>query len=430
MKEFFYPTLNERQFKTVLPNGLRVLVQPRKGFSKKIAYFVTDFGSIHTNFTLDGQQMRVPDGVAHYLEHKLFDMPEGDVTEAFSALGAIPNAFTSNDMTAYFFTCTDHFEQCLELLLKFVSTPYFTEESVAKEQGIIAQEIGMNLDNPYYMCYVNLMEMMYRNHPVTVSVLGSEESIARITPQILRDCHRAFYNPSNMLLCVVGDVDPEAVAAMAERVLGNDPVPTVERQRHWDEDMTCKESYRQMNMQVASKGFQMGFKCEPIPKGEDGFRAEVVAALALEALVGESSALYLKLYEEGTIDSSFGASFDTLEDLAMVTLGGDAEDPETIRDAVIEEARRIAREGISPEDLQRLKRSAMGRRLRRLDNFDGMCYQLSVYHLLDYDYLEFPKVYEKITEDELRQFLERVFTYERCAISVVLPLEQGEAYES
>ena len=430
MKEFFYPTLDERQFKKVLPNGLRVLVQPRKGFNKKIAYFVTDFGAIHTNFTMDGQQMCVPGGVAHYLEHKLFDMPEGDVTEAFSALGAMPNAFTSYDMTAYFFTCTDHFEQCLELLLKFVSTPYFTEESVAKEQGIIGQEIGMNLDNPYYMCYVNLIEMMYRNHPVTVPVLGSEESIARITPQILRDCHRAFYNPSNMLLCVVGDVDPQAVAAMAEQVLGSDPGPKVERQRHWDEDMTCKESYREIKMQVASKGFQMGFKCEPIPNGEDGFRAEVVAALALETLVGESSALYLKLYEEGTIDSSFGASFDTLEDLAMVTLGGDAEDPETIRDAVIEEARRIAREGISPEDLQRLKRSSMGRRLRRLDNFDGVCYQLSAYHLLDYDYLEFPEVYEKITEDEIREFLSRVFTSERCAISVVQPLEQGEAYES
>ena len=430
MKEFFYPTLDERQFKKVLPNGLRVLVQPRKGFNKKIAYFVTDFGAIHTNFTMDGQQMCVPGGVAHYLEHKLFDMPEGDVTEAFSALGAMPNAFTSYDMTAYFFTCTDHFEQCLELLLKFVSTPYFTEESVAKEQGIIGQEIGMNLDNPYYMCYVNLIEMMYRNHPVTVPVLGSEESIARITPQILRDCHRAFYNPSNMLLCVVGDVDPQAVAAMAEQVLGSDPGPKVERQRHWDEDMTCKESYREIKMQVASKGFQMGFKCEPIPNGEDGFRAEVVAALALETLVGESSALYLKLYEEGTIDSSFGASFDTLEDLAMVTLGGDAEDPETIRDAVIEEARRIAREGISPEDLQRLKRSSMGRRLRRLDNFDGVCYQLCAYHLLDYDYLEFPEVYEKITEDEIREFLSRVFTCERCAISVVQPLEQGEAYES
>ena len=423
MKEFFYPTLDERQFKTVLPNGLTVLVQPRKGFSKKIAYFVTDFGSIHTNFKMDGREMCVPDGVAHFLEHKLFDMPEGDVTEAFSAMGAIPNAFTSNDMTAYFFTCTEHFEECLELLLRFVSTPYFTEESVAKEQGIIAQEIGMNLDNPYYMCYVNLMEMMYRNHPVTVSVLGTEQTIAQITPQILRDCHRAFYNPSNMLLCVVGDVDAKAVADMAERVLGDAENPVVERQRHWDEEMTCLDSYRESRMPVASPGFQMGFKCEPVPKGEEGFRAEVVGAMALEALVGESSALYLKLYEEGIIDGSFGASFDTLESLAMVSMGGDAEKPEVIRDAVIAEAQRIAREGISHEDLQRLKRSFMGRRLRRLDNFDGLCYQLIACHLTGYDYLEFPKIYEKITENELCAFLSRVFTPERCAISVMLPLE-------
>ena len=423
MKEIFYPTLNERLFKTVLPNGLRILVQPRKGFSRKIAYFVTDYGSVHTNFTMVCEDFRAPDGVAHYLEHKLFDMPEGDVTEAFSAMGAMPNAFTSNGMTAYFFTCTEHFERCLELLLKFVSTPYFTEESVAKEQGIIAQEIDMNLDNPYYMCYVNLMEMMYRNHPARVSVLGSVESISQITPQTLLDCHRAFYHPSNMLLCVVGDVDPQAVAAMAKRVLGNDFAPDVERQRHWDEEMTCPEAYREMKMQVASKGFQMGFKCEPLPNGEEGFRAETVGTLALEALVGESSALYLKLYEEGIIDGSFGASFDTLEDLAMVSMGGDAEQPEVIRDAVLAEAQRIAREGISHEDLQRLKRSAMGRRLRQLDSFDGTCNNLAVYELLDYDFFEFPQIYEKITGEELCEFLRRVFTPERCAVSVVLPLD-------
>ena len=423
MKEFFYPALNERQFKTVLPNGLRVLVLPRKGFSRKVAYFVTDFGALYTNFTLDGTPMRVPDGVAHYLEHKLFDMPEGDVTEAFSAMGAAPNAFTGSGVTAYFFTCTDHFDQCLRLLLEFVSTPYFTEESVAKEQGIIAQEIGMNLDNPYYMCYVNLMEMMYRNHPVTVPVLGTEESIARITPQILRDCHRAFYHPANMLLCVVGDVDPEAVADMAQQVLGDVPIPRVERTEHWDEEMTCPESYRQIKMQVASKGFQMGFKCEPVPHGEAGCRAETVGALALEALVGESSELYQQLYEEGIIDSSFGAGFETLDDLAMVAMGGDAESPEKIRDAVIREAQRIAREGIPQEELQRLKRSYMGRRLRHLDSFDNTCSNVAICGLLDYDYLEFPRIFEEITEAELREFLSRVFTPERCAVSVVLPLE-------
>ena len=430
MKELIYPALDERLYKTVLPNGLRVLVQPRKGFSRKIAYFVTDFGALHTHFTLDGEKMRVPDGVAHFLEHKLFEMPEGDVTEAFSAMGAMPNAYTAPGMTAYFFTCTEHFEQCLRLLLEFVSTPYFTEQSVAKEQGIIAQEIGMNLDNPYYMCYVNLIEMMYRDHPITVPVLGTEESIARITPQILRDCHRAFYHPSNMLLCVVGDVEPEMVSAMAQEILGKECAPAVERQRHWDEEMTVCESYREMRMKVASKGFQMGFKCEPIPDGEEGFRAEVVAELALEALIGESSELYLELYEQGVIDSSFGASFDAMEDLAMVAMGGDAEDLDRIRTAVIDQARKLAAQGISPEELQRLKRSFMGRRLRRLDSFDGTCSNLAVYELLRFDYLQFPHVYEKITEGELLEFLGRVFTEERCAVSVVLPQEEGESHES
>ena len=423
MTEFTYPALGEKLYQTVLPNGLTVMVLPRKGFSRKTAYFVTDFGAVHTSFALDGNQMRVPDGVAHYLEHKLFELPDRDVTAEFAALGAAPNAFTSHDMTAYFFFGTENFEKCLHLLLEFVSTPYFTEESVAREQGIIGQEIGMNLDSPDSRVFENLMRQMYRVHPVSVPILGTVETIAQITPQILYDCHRAFYTPSNMLLCVVGDVDPDTVADIAMEVTGGIEVPDVSRERQWDEEMTCPIPYMEEHMAVAMPTFQLGFKCEPLPKGEAGIRAEIVADLAAEALFGESSELYLKLYEQGLIDTSFGGGFETMDGLSMLMASGDSDDPEAVRDAILAQAKVISEHGISDEDFLRMKRSALGRRLRGLDGFDGTCFRLCAYKLSGYDYFEFPKIYEQVREADIREFLARVVTPERTALSVILPLE-------
>jgi predicted Zn-dependent peptidase len=422
MTEFTYPALGEKLYQTVLPNGLTVMVLPRKGFSRKTAYFVTDFGAVHTSFALDGNQMRVPDGVAHYLEHKLFELQDRDVTAEFAALGAAPNAFTSHDMTAYFFFGTENFEKCLHLLLEFVSTPYFTEESVAREQGIIGQEIGMNLDSPDSRVFENLMGQMYRVHPVSVPILGTVETIARITPQILYDCHRAFYTPSNMLLCVVGDVDPDTVADIAMEVTGSIEAPDVSRVRQWDEEMTCPIPYREEHMAVAMPTFQLGFKCEPLPKGEAGIRAEIVADLAAEALFGESSELYLKMYEQGLIDTSFGGGFETMDGLSLLMASGDSDDPEAVRDAILAQAKVISEQGISDEDFLRMKRSALGRRLRGLDGFDGTCFRLCAYKLSGYDYFEFPKIYEQVRESDIREFLARVVTPERTALSVILPL--------
>ena len=188
MEQLQYPRLGETLYREILPNGLTVLVVPKPGFTRKLVYFATDFGGIHNHFTLDGREVHAPDGVAHYLEHKLFDMPGGrDVSAEFAALGAMTNAFTSYDLTAYYFSCTERFTECLDLLLEYVSTPYFTEESVRKEQGIIGQEIGMDADAPESRVFQNLMNLMYRSHPIRVDVLGTLESIAQITPQDLYD---------------------------------------------------------------------------------------------------------------------------------------------------------------------------------------------------------------------------------------------------
>ena len=427
----FYPALHEELYRAVLPNGLKVLVNRRPDFSKRLAYLAVDYGSIHTDFTVDGRPYQAPAGVAHYLEHKLFDLPGGrDVTEEFALLGGNVNAFTSYDMTAYLFSCTEHFEDCLKLLLEFVCTPYFTKESVEKEQSIIGQEIDMNLDSPDTRCFEGLMGLMYENHPIRTPILGTQESIGNITEQTLYDCHRAFYHPSNMILCVVGDVEGSLVERIARELTPDTPAPQLRRTDVWPEAMKCKEARFLTRMEIAMPMFQIGFKAEPLGKGEAAIRQEIIGDLAAEALFGESSRLYQKLYEEGVIDSSFGGGYETVEGMSMLTIGGDSEEPERVLEALLEQAEQLCTQGIPEEDFLRMKRSAMGRRLRDLDSFDSTCFRLCAYEFSQFDYFRFPGVYAEITEPELRAFLTRVVTPERCAMSVIEPAMEEDDYES
>lgn len=426
MEKKFYPGLSETVCRETLPNGLPVILIPKPGFTRKLAYFVADIGSVHTEFSVDGQKHTVPEGIAHYLEHKLFDMPRGDVTEDFAALGASVNAFTGYDMTAYYFTCTEHFDKCLKLLLEFVSTPYFTQQSVQKEQGIIGQEIDMNEDNPDTKSFELLMQAMYEDHPIREAILGTRDTIAEITPQVLTQCHRAFYRPGNMLLCVVGDVDPAQVRATALEKLPAGPGPHVTAVRSWQEDMTCKTHFVSARMEVAMPMFQLGFKCEPLGSGDTAVRREIVGDLAAEALFGESSPLYLRLYEQGLIDSSFGGGFETIEGMAMLSASGDSENAEAVRDAIIAQAAVIVREGLAPEDFLRMKRSALGRRIRGLDSFDATCFRICAYHFSGFDYFRFPAVYRAVEVTEIQEFLRQVVTSERACLCVIDPLGQEE----
>ena len=424
MEKIYYPEVGETLYKTTLSCGLEVAVLPRPGFTKKLCYFVTDYGSIHTAFTADGRSCTAPAGVAHYLEHKLFDMPGRDITEEFAALGAIPNAFTSYDMTAYYFSCTDYFKENLELLLGFVTTPYFTEESVAKEQGIIGQEIDMNEDSPDNKLFELLVDAMYENHPIRTPILGTRQSIAQITPEVLETCHKAFYRPENMFLCVVGDVEPEEVAALAEAKLQTVSSPVVTARRSWDEPMTVRKDFVTMSMEVAMPMFQLGFKCEPLPDGDEGVRREIVGDLAAEALFGESSRLYLKLYDEGLIDSSFGGGYETIEGMSMLVASGDSEDPAAVRDAILKEAQYLAWIGITEEDFLRMKRSALGRRIRSLDSFESTCFRICAYHFSKFDYFRIPGIYQQITKEEIQKFLQAAVTHERMCMAVITPKEE------
>ena len=428
MKLFAYPKLGEQFYEQKLPNGLCVRVLPKPGFARRYAFLGVNFGSIDTHFTLGGREYRVPDGIAHYLEHKMFDLPEGDATEQFAAHGGSPNAFTSYTMTAYYFDCTEEFEENLRILLRLVTVPYFTPESVEKERGIIAQEIRMYEDSAESRVYEDLFRGMFAVHPVRVPVAGTVESIAEITPQALYDCHAAFYRPGNMILCVAGDVDPEAVVRIARELTPEVSAPLPVRDYGAAEALSCPMPIQQRVMEVGMPTFAFGFKCAP-PAQDALMRREVLGDLAAEILAGESSELYQRLYERGLIDAGFSVGYESVKDACLLSASGDSTDPEAVQRALLSEAAHIAKNGVDPTQFARLVKSALGRRTRDLDSFESICYLMGGSYYFDgVDYLRFPEVYASVTPEDVQRFLAETVQPERAALAVVRPKEGEKDY--
>ena len=420
MKRIDYPELHDGFFEEVLPNGLRVRVLPRPGFARKFAFLAVDFGSNDRDFTLDGQKFHVPAGIAHYLEHKMFDLPEGGAMEQFAAHGGGNNAFTNYSMTAYYVECTEEFEENLKILLRMVTTPYFTPESVEKERGIIAQEIKMYEDSPDSAVFENLFAVMYPKHPISVPIAGSVESIADITPELLYACCRAFYTPQNMMLCVVGDVDAGEVARLA-REFTPAPVPGGVRDTSgWSGAFSC--GTMEKTMEVAMPMFAAGFASDPIAP-EASLRAEIVGDLAAEVLVGESSPLYQRLYEKNLIDSDFSCGFEQVRGVGLLELSGDSEAPDTVISAVVDEAERIVREGVDAAQLERLRRSMIGRRTRELDSFESTCYRMSAYFFEGAEYFDSVRTIQSVTAQDITDFLRTVCRRGRLSVSYIRPKE-------
>lgn len=427
MKKTEYPRLQETVYEEVLPNGLNIRVLQKKDFAKKYAFFATNYGSVDTTFEIGGKWMRSPDGVAHYLEHKMFDMPDESADAVFARDGASPNAFTSYGMTAYYFSCTENFTKNLKTLISFVSTPYFTQESVEKERGIIAQEIRMYEDNAETRVSENLFTALYDHHPVRVPIAGSVESIAEITPQTLYDCHKAFYDPSNMMLCVAGDVDPEEVVRIARELLPQTPGGVSDRSYGEEELLDGEPKTVRMQMDISMPTFEVGFRCEAPKKGEDTIKQEIIGDLAAEILVGESSPLYTRLVEQGLINPDFSAGFESVKGVAMLSAGGDSDDPEQVVEAILQEAERIGREGFEGDLFRRLKKSAIGRRTRDLDSFESICYRMCAYFFDGVDFLRFPEAYDAVDEEQVRQYLRTTVRRERMALSVIDPIKEDES---
>ena len=423
MEKKLYERIGEEVFRATLPNGLPVYIVPKKGFSRKYALFATRYGGMDMRFEKDGQWLDTPAGIAHYLEHKMFDTEEGKALQELAKNGAEPNAFTSNAITCYYFDATEKFYESLEILLSFVSVPYFTDESVQKEQGIIAQEIGMIEDNPEWQVYKQLMQALYHTSPARTPVAGSVESISHITAQTLYDCHKAFYTPANMCLVVVGDVKPERIIAAANQILPAKSGPLIRRDYGAEEELTAAEHFVSAAMEVSMPTFLVGFKCPPQHGGEQQHRFTAIGELACDVLMGESSPLYARLYAEGLINGSFGAAFDLLPGASYVYAGGDSKDPQAVAEAILAEAQRLVSQGVDGDYYRRVVNANFGAALKALNSFESIAVSMAEGCFQGYDPYRFPEVYDSITVEDVLDFLRQNMTRDHMALSVITPKE-------
>ena len=416
-----YPHIGETLYSETLPNGLRLRVIPKRGFRSRYAVLAVNYGGAHRRFTVDGQSVETPAGVAHFLEHKMFDLPEGDnAVDRLTANGADPNAFTADGITCYYFQCTERFEENLRLLLHFVSTPWFTEETVQKEQGIIGQEIRMCEDSPGSAVYEDLLGQLYAHHPIRERIVGTVESIAQITAETLYDCHKVFYAPCNMCLCVEGDVDPEEIARIACEELPAACGSVPEADFGEPEGPLPLERVHRRQMDVSAPQFLIGAKIAPAPAGEEALRQRLVSSLALRQLVGASSDFYNKLYAEGLLNRDFDAEIEFTAGTGILLLGGESSDPEAVLRALEEELAKVSRQGLDPVRFERAKRASFGARLRGLEDFEGVCISLAESLFDGYCSLDATELLQGVTRAECEAFL-RELSPERLALSIIEP---------
>lgn len=423
MDKLEYTALGQTLYHSVLPNGLNVYVDVRPEYGKQFAFFATRYGGMDVRFRgEDGEWMDTPAGVAHFLEHKTFDTKDGNALQTMAANGADPNAFTTGSMTGYYFDGVRGFEENLRTLLSFVSEPWFTPESVDKEQGIIAQEIRMYEDDPASEVYERLKRAMYVYHPARVSTVGTVESIAQITADTLYQCHRAFYRPGNMVLCAAGDIDPQRVADIAREILADMPTTAAEADYGQPEPAGAGKRYTRRTMPVSIPLFALGFKGAAAQKGQ-GLRQRLVAELVCDVLFSPSAPLYNRLYEQRLINGSFGSYYDARPGCAMMIAEGESRDPERVRDEVLKEAARLAEGGINQELWERLKRAAYGAMVRRLNSMEDTCIELAEAHFEGEEYLGFPQVFQSIERCHGEMLLREWFTEARTVLSVIAPEE-------
>ncbi|MGM9945326.1 MAG: EF-P 5-aminopentanol modification-associated protein YfmH [Lysinibacillus sp.] len=430
MQTIEFKQLDETLYYKKLENGLDVYILPKKGFSKTFVTFTTKYGSIDRTFVPLGEKeaITVPDGIAHFLEHKMFEKEEGDVFQKFSELGAQANAFTSFTRTAYLFSATDHLYKNTETLLDFVQQPYFTEETVEKEKGIIGQEITMYDDLPDWRLYFGTIENMYHKHPVKIDIAGTIQSIDKITADHLYTCYNTFYHPSNMLLFVVGAVDPTEMMAIIEANQGKKqfPEPTPIERIMEDEPKGVALKEREMAMDVQKPKVYIGLKAKEVNlSGEKMLKHELAVAIALECLFGRASTLYTQLYEAGLIDESYAFDFSLEKGYGFALIGSDTNKPDELVSA-IKGRLKEAQDGsiFKAEDVERIKRKRIGSFLRALNSLEFIANQFTRYKFNDMNLFDAVPTVEKLTVEDVREAFKSLQGEEQQTVFKIVPVSE------
>lgn len=403
-------------------SGLDIYVIP-KDFATNYAVFATKYGAIDNCFKIEGEENfhEVPDGIAHYLEHKMFENEDGvDTFSRFAEYGASANAYTSATMTAYLFSCTNYLKENLEILLDYVSKPYFTEENVEKERGIIGQEIRMYEDHPGSALYYNLLRAMYEKHQTRIDVAGTVESIAKITPELLYDCYYTFYNFSNMTLCVSGRVTMEEVLEIADRILPEREQKKIVRHYH-EEGPSVYQTRASAAFEVSRPMFLIGVKDMDI--SEDGnirMKKRVAMSILTDMLFGPTSSFAIDVYESGLVNG-FEASYDHAKDGSRIFLEGETDEPETVYENFIAYLEENRKNGLSKEDFARIKRASYASYIKIFDSTKLAGEWTHMIHD-DCDPFTFGEALKDVTFEEVVDLFEALFQKDRYAMSVVTPL--------
>lgn len=405
-------------------SGLGVFVVPKKGFIKKYAIFGTRYGSVDNTFRPLGsdEKITVPDGIAHFLEHKMFEQPDGsNAFDLFSKYGANANAFTSFTSTCYLFSCTGHFTENLSHLLNYVQQPYFTDENVAKEQGIIGQEIRMYDDDPEWQVQFGLLKALYVNNPVKIDIAGTIESISHIDKDVLYTCYNTFYNPGNMVLCVAGDVDPDEVAALVEQHVRTGRASGRVESFYPDEPDHVAEKLREQKLDVSIPLFDVGFKDNAPACGDALLKNEIAAKVLLKLLTGRSSKLYTDLYSEGLVNASFSTDLMIEPQFSCAIIGGESEDPMQVQRRLLTAIEGMKRDGIDKTAFARAKKALYGSFLRSFNDVEDIAGMMCRNLLGGVNPFSFKTVWDTVDIDFATQRLHRVFTEDNMAMSIIWP---------
>ncbi len=416
IKEVKSEFLSEKYYEIEHSSGLKIFVWPKEGYNSTYGIIGTPFGSIYNHFTVNGEEVKVPDGIAHYLEHKLFESEEGDAFTLYASTGANANAYTGFDKTCYLFSCTKDFERCLEILLGFVTSPYFTPETVAKEQGIIGQEIKMYEDSPDWRVLFNLLGALYHNHPVKLDIAGTVDTIAEIDADKLYKCYNTYYNLNNMALSVVGKVDVDTVLSICDRLLKvAEPVDVT---THFPEEpYAVKEKYVEQKLPVKVPLFTLGFKAS----GERLQSEEEVAYtdILLFLLASSTSEMYRDLMDKGYINSTF--SYEQFEGpgYESIIFSGESREPEKCAELIKEYIEKFRTEGISQEDFDNAKRATYGDALSSLNSVSTGANLLEDFCFSKRQVFRYFDAIRNAKKEDIMERLKNVLDTENCALSVI-----------
>lgn len=404
--------------------GLDIFIWKMEDYSTTHALFGTKYGSINTKFKTKDEPdfITVPNGIAHYLEHKLFENEDCDVFKLYAKTGASANAYTSFDKTAYLFSCTDNVYESLEILLSFVQNPYFTEETVQKEQGIIGQEIRMYDDNAGWRVFFNMLGGLYHNHPVKIDIAGTVESIAEINADLLYKCYYTFYNLNNMVLSIAGNIDEDKVLEMCDKLLKQGGNPELVTAFEDEPETVCKKEVVQ-KLEIAMPMFHVGFKAKP-EKGIEAVRAEIETNFVLSLLADESSDFYKKLYDDGIINTSFSSEVFMGDGYFCSIFAGESRNPRLVRDKIIDEINRCKKEGLDEERFNIIKKSYYGALIRDLNDAEAIAtimLNAGMEKLSAFDVIESVAA---VTFEDVQKRLEKQFNTENVTLSIIEPLDK------